>query len=850
MVATAISDNKLEANVLDFRIYNRNKDKQYYSLTSAVSSASSGNTIEVWPGKYKENVAVNTRVNILGSGTSRTIIDGRYRDSVIKLDNSADYSTIKNLQITRSANSTSTGSSAQGAIFAYYAQNVVIDNVYFYETYNGLMTYYANNIEVTNSTFDKGSLSIAYYAICLYNSYSSDDSGLIQNNVIKNYYYGIYAYYQYKGLEIYDNYIHNNTQRGIWFNQVSYSTYGLSNPVVVARNRIVDNNYGFHKSDQSSSWGRYVQFEDNLVKSSSIYGVYCNYYCQDWKVENNTFEGDSDQTYGFYSYYRSWRAEFGNNTFTGHTSKDIYLRHCGNGANTNKFFDNTYSTIQISNTCRVDVYNTLDVKTIGEDGDAFSNVEIEIKDSSKTYYETSHWGGSDSLTDGTGSISKSLFMVSGYYTTSDITPNNVTINLAYGVRAKSTWTTFDTDTTKSFTVPDAFRYGVVKNTNTSTLYTSFSSAISEASTDNVLHVWAWTYNENVEITKGVTLIGNSTATSIINGGTGDYSIEVKSNGVTIKNLTLSGASDSLLYAGNYNNLNVENVILSSPSSDYGIYFDSTSQSTITSVTVNSTDRKSVYVTDGDTITFKDSNFKNSSSSHGFEIADSDDIILDNVFIHNAGYGGSSAYGLYITSSDSITVRNSTKVASSKDYELHANDVTNLKIQNSIFSGKNLTLIEESNSFVIEGNVFKDTSNGDYGVYIKNTDSATFKDNTIKNSAADGGSDYGAIYLTASDSNLIQNNTITNSGRSGIHLKSSSEDNKIYSNTVTSSHFSGLYIQSSDGTLIRNNTFSSSGDHGIKLSSSDTTIVDNNTLSSNTDYGLYVSSSENLIVKSN
>ena len=91
--------------------------------------------------------------------------------------------------------------------------------------------------------------------------------------------------------------------------------------------------------------------------------------------------------------------------------------------------------------------------------------------------------------------------------------------------------------------------------------------------------------------------------------------------------------------------------LSSPSSDYGIYFDSTSQSTITSVTVNSTDRKSVYVTDGDTITFKDSNFKNSSSSHGFEIADSDDIILDNVFIHNAGYGGSSAYGLYIPSCD-------------------------------------------------------------------------------------------------------------------------------------------------------------------------------------------------------
>jgi len=712
------------------------------------------------------------------------------------------------------------------------------------------MTYYSNNIEITNSTFDKGSLSAAYYAINLYYSYSNKDSGLIQNNIIKNYYYGIYLHYLYRGLEIYDNYIHNNTSYGIYINQIGYSTYGLSNPIVFARNRIVDNNYGVYKADSSSSWGRYIEFKDNLIKSSSSYGIYCYYYCQDWTVENNTFDGDSDQTYGFYSYYRSYRTVFGNNTFTGHTSKDIYLRQCGTGTNSNKFFDNTYSSITVTGSCRIDVYNTLNVKTVEEDGDAFSSVEIEIKDGSKTYYETPHWGGSDDLTDSSGYISKSLFMVSGYYTTSTITPNNITVNLAYGVRAKSTWTNFDADTTKSFTVPDAFRYGVVKNTNTSTIYTSFSSAISAASTDNVLHVWAWTYNENVVITEGVTLIGNSTATAIINGGTGDYSIEVKSDGVTIKNLTLNGATDSLLYAGNYDNLNVENVIMTSSSSNYGIYFDRTGQSTIASVTINLTDRKSVFVTDGDTITFKDSHFKNSSSSHGFEIVDSEDIILDNVFIHNSGYAGSSAYGLSISNSDSITVRNSTKVASSKDYELYVNDVSNLKIQNSIFSGKNLALIEISDSFVIESNVFKDSSNGDYGVYIKNTDSATFKDNTIKNSAADGGSDYGAVYLTASSSNLIQNNTITNSGKSGIHLKSSSEDNKIYGNTVTSSHFSGLYVQSSDGTLIRNNTFSNSGVHGIKLSSSDDTVVDNNTLTSNTDYGLYVTSSEDLIVKSN
>ena len=631
----------------------------------------------------------------------------------------------------------------------------------------------------------------------------------------------------------------------------SSSTSYPTDPTRIVKNRFVDNNNGLYKGDSSSSYGRYVDFRDNLLKSNSNYGVYCWYYCQDWKVENNTFDGDEDTTYGWYTYRYSYRIEFGNNTFREQNNKDIYLQYCGTGTNGNKFFYNTYSSITVSSSCQVDIYNNLNVKTVEEDNDAFSNVEIEIKDNSKTYYETDHWGGSDDLTDDNGFISSQMFIRSGYYSSSStLTPNNLTINLAYGVRAKSTWITFDEDTTKSVTVPDSFRFGVVKNSNTSTLYTSFSSAISAASANNVLNVWAWTYNENVVVSKGVTIIGNSTASSIINGGSGDYAIEVKSNGVTIKNLTLNGGSDSLLYAGNYNSLNVENVVMTSSSSNYGIYFDRTKESTITSVTVNDTDRKSVYITDGDTITFKDSYFMNSSSSNGFEISDSEDIILDNVFIYNSGYNGSSSYGLYITTSDKITVQNSTKVGSSKSYELYVNEVSSLEIKNSTFVGKDLALIEESDSFLIENSVFKGDSTADYGVYIKNTDSATFKFNTIKKAASSVGTDYGSIYLTSSSSNSILNNTITDSGRSGIHLKSSSNDNKIYGNTVSGSNKQGLYVQSSDNAKVRNNSFSSSTNNGIKVTSSDNVIIDNNTLSSNLDYGVYSSSADQIVIKSN
>ncbi|MDC0526618.1 right-handed parallel beta-helix repeat-containing protein, partial [Euryarchaeota archaeon] len=845
-----ITDNKLEAKVFDFRVYNRNKDNLYYSLSSAVSGASSGNVLELWPGTYKENVEVTTKIAIVGAGTTRTILDGRYRGPAIKFYNTnSDYSSVKNLRVTHSANQSSTcqsGTGYGGAIYSMYSDFLTIDNVHFFETYIGFMSCYSYDNKILNSEFDRGSISSNYAGIYIYGGYNYE----IKNNEITKYNYGIYIYYDTYGSLYYNNSIHNNTNYGIYMQNSGSSSYS-SDPLIFEKNSFVDNSYGFYRGDTSSSYGRYVQFKDNLVKSNSYYGVYCYYYCQDWKVENNTFDGDNDQDYGWYSYRYQYRTEFGNNTFREHTAKDIYMLYCGTGTNANKFFYNTYSSITVSGGCQVDIYNNLNVKVVEEDSDAFSNVEIEIKDSSNTYYETPHWGGSDALTDSNGFISSSMMIRSGYYSSSSsLTDNNITVNLAYGVRAKSTWILFDEDKTESVTVPDVFRFGVVKNTNTSTLYTSFSSAISAASTDNVLHVWAWTYNENIVVNKGVSIIGNSTSTSKINGGTGDYVIEVKSNDVTIKNLTLNGATDSLLYAGNYNNLKVENVIMTASSSNYGIYFDRTSDTTITSVTVNDTDRKSVYITEGDTITFKNSYFMNASSSHGFEISDSEDIILDNVFIYNSGYNGSSSYGLYIVDSDKVTVKGSTKVGSSKSYELYANEATNLKIQNSTFTGKDLALIEGSDGFLIENSVFKDTSSGDYGVYIKNTDDAIFKFNTVLNSASDGGSDFGSIYLTSSSSNSILNNTVTNSGRSGIHLKSSSNDNKIYGNTVSSSYFHGLYIQSSDRALIRNNSFSSSSDYGIKVSSSDTVVIDNNTLSSNSNYGIYASSADNLIIKSN
>ena len=262
-----INDNELEAKVLDFRVYNRDKDKLYYDIGSAASGASSGNTIEVWPGLYKENVAVTTKVAIVGSGTSRTIIDARYRAPAIKFSNSGtDYSSVKNLRVTHAPNSTNTCQTSGaygGSIYAYYSDFLTIQNVHFYETYIGFMNCYSNNLHINNSTFDRGSISSFYTGIYLFGGYKH----IVRDNVITKYSLGLYQYYDIYGSYYYNNYIHNNTNYGIYMSYSGSGSYS-TDPNRYVKNRLVDNNYGLYRSDSSSSYGRYIVFKLSLIHIS------------------------------------------------------------------------------------------------------------------------------------------------------------------------------------------------------------------------------------------------------------------------------------------------------------------------------------------------------------------------------------------------------------------------------------------------------------------------------------------------------------------------------------------------------------------------------------------------------
>ena len=91
--------------------------------------------------------------------------------------------------------------------------------------------------------------------------------------------------------------------------------------------------------------------------------------------------------------------------------------------------------------------------------------------------------------------------------------------------------------TETITVQSYWTKGLVRNTVTSTDYYNIQDAIDNSSAADTLHIWAWTYYENIEIDESISLIGNGTANTTING-TWNRIVTISSDDVTLKNLKL------------------------------------------------------------------------------------------------------------------------------------------------------------------------------------------------------------------------------------------------------------------------------------------------------------------------
>lgn len=193
----------------------------YKTIQSAIDASSSGDTIKVSPGKYKENIILKEGIIIQGSGADAAIIDGGGKGNVVE---GAKGAVLEGFTITNSgkrgttgdvmdvgvsakhspmtiANCRITGNNA--GIRTYFAPSNIVNNIIADNRVYGLYMLYSDSFIKNNIIYNNGSYGI-------YNSYSNPE--VINNTIFKNF-DGIYS--EISKVVVRSNIIVNNKSGGI-----------------------------------------------------------------------------------------------------------------------------------------------------------------------------------------------------------------------------------------------------------------------------------------------------------------------------------------------------------------------------------------------------------------------------------------------------------------------------------------------------------------------------------------------------------------------------------------------------------------------------------------------------------
>ena len=306
-------------------------------------------------------------------------------------------------------------------------------------------------------------------------------------------------------------------------------------------------------------------------------------------------------------------------------------------------------------------------------------------------------------------------------------------------------------------------------------YTSIQDAINNANIGDTIRVWAGTYYENVIVSKPLSLIGNGSSNTTIDGGKNGNVIEITADWVNVSGFGLINSGVylyPLFYAGikltNVENITIENNNCSN--NCYGIWLY---KSNLTKIINN------ICLKSPDGIRLRESNFNN---------------IKNNVCLKNE-------YGIFIFgySRYNIIENNTSNLNDFFGITLDYNSLNNSIKNNTCNLNKN------------EGiNIWGDSN---YNTIINNK----FCNNT-----------YGIRIRQKSDLNIIQNNTINKNKQMGIEIENSSL-NMIGNNSLLHNNY-GMYLENTINNTIYNNNISLNNKQGIFLKYSNDTIIFYNTIS--------------------
>jgi len=250
----------------------------FHSIQEAINNASSGDTISVSPGTYKEHVLIDKAISLIGKNCANTIIDGNAIEHTLRI--TSDNVLVKNFTIRNS------GQYPYGGILLdQVSGNIIANNIIEHNTqgirilYSGGNLFYNNTISSSN-----------YEGIYMY--YTSSNT-FFDNEILNNSYSGIRLLYSDNNV-FYGNQILENKFNGIYLYRCSNNTF--------SGNTISNNNCGINAGYLSIGNIIYHNNFNNTIQVSSQAENVWNYndegnYWSDYDGKDLNMDGIGDTPY-------------------------------------------------------------------------------------------------------------------------------------------------------------------------------------------------------------------------------------------------------------------------------------------------------------------------------------------------------------------------------------------------------------------------------------------------------------------------------------------------------------------------------------------------------------------------
>jgi len=304
----------------------------YTTVQDAIDVANKGDTVRVFAGIYYENVIVNKSVTLIGSGTSKTKIDGGGISNVIvviadwvnisgfhlinsRLDSSYAGININNLKNCNISNNNL--SYNRNGILLTYSQNISIyNNEIIDNDFQGIRVENSNHVSIIQNNIDLNertgiALNWAHNNSVINNNITStnyggltiqesDDNEIINNRILSNAWNGFYLGACDRN-KIHKNNISSNDGSGIYIldssklNNISHNIIKLNAWRGIlhycSNNKIVNN----HIENGIFIRGKYVKIHNNTIQKNGIYieypGKFDKLYYDSHEISNNTVDG-------------------------------------------------------------------------------------------------------------------------------------------------------------------------------------------------------------------------------------------------------------------------------------------------------------------------------------------------------------------------------------------------------------------------------------------------------------------------------------------------------------------------------------------------------------------------------